>query len=200
VDRRGFIVGVLSGVAAPITAGAQPPKVPRIGYLRVPPPQPRQFEAFRDGLKALGYVEGRTIAIEQRHADGVRPRFPGLAAELGRLNVDLIVVDTGDPTLLQGLRGTIPIIFTLAVDPVRDGLVASLARPGGNFTGLTFVVGYELAGKRLALLKEAVPKASRVAVLANPANYATAPTLRESEVTARALGLRLSGIRGAGPR
>jgi ABC-type uncharacterized transport system substrate-binding protein len=142
-------------------------------------------------LKVLGHVEGQTIAIEQRHADGVRPRFPGLAAELVRLNVDLIVVDTGDPTLLQGLRGVIPVIFTLAVDPVRDGLVGSLARPGGNFTGLTFVVGYELAGKRLALLREAVPKASRVAVLANPANYSTPPTLRETEATARALGLQL---------
>jgi putative tryptophan/tyrosine transport system substrate-binding protein len=142
-------------------------------------------------LKALGHVEGLTIAIEQRYADGVRPRFPGLAAELVRLNVDLIVVDTGDPTLLQGLRGVIPVIFTLAVDPVRDGLVGSLARPGGNFTGLTFVVGYELTGKRLALLKEAVPKASRVAVLANPANYSTPPNLREMEATARALGLQL---------
>ena len=185
---------------APVTGEAQQPKVPRIGYLRVPSPQPRQFEAFREGLKALGYIEGQNIVIEQRHAEGVRPRFPGLAADLVRLNVDMIVVDTGDPVLLQRLRGTIPIIFTLAVDPVRDGLVASLARPGGNFTGLTFFVGYELAGKRLALLKEAVPKASRVAVLANPANSSTPPNLRETEVTARALGLRLQILRGSDPR
>ena len=178
-------------LVAPLTGEAQQPKVPRIGYLRVPSPQPRQFEAFREGLKALGYIEGQNIVIEQRHAEGVRPRFPRLAADLVQLNVDMIVVDTGDPVLLQSLRGTIPIIFTTAVDPVRDGLVASLARPGGNFTGLTFHVGYELAGKRLALLKEAVPKASRVAVLANPANSGTQSNLRETEVTARALGLRL---------
>jgi putative tryptophan/tyrosine transport system substrate-binding protein len=191
LDRRVFLTGSLGLLVAPLRVEAQPPKAPRIGYLRVPSPQPSQFEAFREGLKALGYIEGQSIAIEQRHADGVRPRLPGLAAELVRLNVDMIVVDTGDPTLLESLRGTIPIIFTLANDPVRDGLVASLARPGGNFTGLTFFVGYELAGKRLALLKEAIPKTSRVAVLANPANSGTQPNVRETEVTARALGLRL---------
>jgi putative tryptophan/tyrosine transport system substrate-binding protein len=199
VDRRAFLAGTFGLLTAPLAAEAQPPKLPRIGYLRVPSPQPRQFEAFRDGLKALGHVEGQTIAIEQRHADGVRPRFPGLAAELVRLNVDLIVVDTGDPTLLQGLRGVIPVIFTLAVDPVRDGLVGSLARPGGNFTGLTFVVGYELAGKRLALLREAVPKASRVAVLANPANYSTPPHFARDGSDGPRLGSPASGIRGSGP-
>ena len=191
MDRRAFIAGTLGLLAAPLAGEAQPPKVPRIGYLRVPSPQPRQFEAFREGLKALGYIEGQNIAIEQRHAEGVRPRLPGLAAELVHLNVDMIVVDTGRPHASPEPEGHDPDHLRAAVDPVRDGLVASLARPGGNFTGLTFYVGYELAGKRLALLKEAVPKASRVAVLANPANSGTAPNLRETEVTARALGLRL---------
>jgi ABC transporter substrate binding protein len=129
VDRRAFITGTLGLLVAPLVAEAQPPNMPRIGYSRVASPQPRQFEAFREGLKVLGYVEGQNIAIEQRHADGVRSRLPALAAELVRLNVDMIVVDTGDPTLLQGAKGTIPIIFTLSVDPVGDGLVASLARP-----------------------------------------------------------------------
>jgi ABC-type uncharacterized transport system substrate-binding protein len=189
VDRRAFLAGTLGLLVAPLRVKAQPPKVPRIGFLRFASPQPRQFEAFSDGLRALGYIEGQTIAIEQRYAEGVRDRFPGLAAELVRLKVDLLVVD-GFPEAAKSVTGTIPVIFTLVGDPVAQGLVASLARPGGNLTGLT-LFATELAGKRLELLKAVVPMASRVAVLANPTNLGIPFMLRETEVAARTLGLQL---------
>ena len=138
MDRRAFLTGTLGLLGTPLRVKAQPPTVPRIGFLRFASPQPRQFEAFRDGLRALGYIEGQTIAIEQRYAEGVRDRFPGLAAELVRLKVDLLVVD-GFPEAAKSVTGTIPVIFTLVGDPVAQGLVASLARPGGNLTGAHLV-------------------------------------------------------------
>jgi putative ABC transport system substrate-binding protein len=126
-------------------------------------------EAFRQGLRELGYVEGKNLVIEQRRAEGRVERLPDLPAELVRLKVDVILASAGQAIpAAKNATGTIPIVTAATVDPVESGLVASLARPGGNITGLTFTVGPEIAGKRLELLKEAVPKASRVAVLLNP--------------------------------
>ena len=154
----------------------QPKKVPRIGYLSpvdAATDSPRA-EGIRLALRELGYIEGQNIAIEYRYAEGRPDREPGLAAELVRLKVDIIVVAAGDATIqaAKNATKTIPIVMTgLGSDPVRAGHVESLARPGGNVTGLTTLTR-ELGGKRLELLKEAVPKLSRVAVLYDPANPA----------------------------
>jgi putative ABC transport system substrate-binding protein len=178
------------------TAAAQPPeKVPRVGYLvagsHSDPQRQRLLEAFRQGLRELGYVEGQSIAIESRWAEGKDDRFPALAAELVRSKVNVIVTSSGAATqAAQQATRTIPIVMALANDPVGSGLVASLARPGGNITGLT-VMSPDLAGKQLQLLKEVVPKITRVALLTNPDNPASARFLREAEPAARALGVRL---------
>jgi len=152
----------------------QAKKVPRIGYLSNIDlaGESIRFEAIRLALRELGYIEGQNIVTEYRYAEGKRDRLPELAAELVRLKVDIIVALGGDP-LIQAAKNatkTIPIVMTGAgVDPVAAGFVASLARPGGNVTGITNL-GRELSGKRLELLKEAVPKVARVAVLYDPAN------------------------------
>ena len=152
----------------------QPKKVPRLGYLSPVDPatdSPRA-EGIRLALRELGYIEGQNIAIEYRYAEGRPDREPGLAAELVRLKVDIIVAAAGDPTIqaAKDATKTIPIVMTgQGSDPVRAGHVESLARPGGNITGLTSL-NRELGGKRLELLKEAVPKLSRVAVLYDPVN------------------------------
>ncbi len=178
------------------TAAAQPPeKVPRVGHLvagsHSDPQRQRLLEAFRQGLRELGYVEGQSIAIECRWAEGKDDRFPALAADLVRSKVNVIVTSSGAATqAAQQATTTIPIVMALANDPVGSGLVASLARPGGNVTGLT-VMSPDLAGKQLQLLKEVVPKISRVALLTNPDNPASARFLREAEPAARALGVRL---------
>ena len=152
----------------------QPKKVPRIGYLSSSDPatESTRAEAIRLALRELGYIEGQNIAIEYRYAEGKLDRFPELAAELVRLKVDIIVVAGGDRTIraAKNATKTIPIVMMGRwVDPVEAGLVESLARPGGNVTGLTNLAR-ELGGKRLELLKEAVPKLARVAVLYDPAN------------------------------
>jgi putative ABC transport system substrate-binding protein len=145
----------------------QPKKVQRIGFLS-PLESPQYFAAFRHGLRELGYTEGQNIVIEYRSAKGMPERFPDLAAELVRLNLDVIVAASGGGALaVKNATITIPIVFGTTGDPVASGLVASLARPGGNITGLT-ALGTELTGKRLELLKEAVPKASRIVVLSTP--------------------------------
>ena len=177
----------------------QPAKVPRIGFLCVLSGPSPHTEAFEQGLRSLGYVEGRDVAIEYRFTDGRTDPIPDLAAEFVRLKVDVIVVASP-----QAIRPTkeaiksIPIVMAQSDDPVGSGFVASLARPGGNITGLS-TVSPELSGKRLDLLKEAVPKVSRVAVLWNAANPVAALQLRETEVAARALGVKLQslGVRGA---
>jgi putative tryptophan/tyrosine transport system substrate-binding protein len=181
------------------TAAAQPPeKVPRVGYLSLgshsdPISQPR-LEAFRQGLRELGYVEGQNIAIESRWAEGKHDRLPALAADLVRSKVDVIVALSGATTqAAQQATRTIPIIMSLVADPVGSGLVASLARPGGNVTGLT-VMSPDLAGKQFQLLKEVVPKVSRVALLTNPENPASARFSREAEAAARALGVQLQTL------
>jgi ABC-type uncharacterized transport system substrate-binding protein len=187
------------------TAAAQPPeKVPRVGYLnpgslsdRV---SQRRLEAFRQGLRDLGYVEGQNIAIESRWAAGNYDRYPALAADLVRLKVDVIVAQGGAATqAAQQATRTIPIVMSLVLDPVRSGLVPSLARPGGNVTGTSFM-GPDMVGKQLQLLKEVVPKVSRVALLRNPANPASAHWLREAEAAARALGVRLQALEARNPQ
>jgi ABC-type uncharacterized transport system substrate-binding protein len=200
MNRRAFI-GTLAGglLAAPLAAEAQPPaNVPRIGYLNPgsssDPLRLRRFDAFRQGLRELGYVEGQNIAIESRWAEGKEDRYPALAADLVRLKVDVIVAQTGAATqAAQRATRTIPIVMSMVNDPVGIGLVPSLPRPGGNVTG-TSLMAPDLVGKQLEVLKEAVPSVSRVALLRNPANPASAHQLREAEAAARALGLRLQTL------
>jgi len=174
----------------------QPTKVPRIGYLSSgdPATDSNRSEAIRRALRELGYIEGQNIAIEYRYGEGKLDRFPELAAELVRLKVDIIVVAGGDPVIqaAKNATKTIPIVMIGAgSDPVEVGLVESLARPGGNVTGVTSL-SRELGGKRLELLKEAVPKVARVAVLYDPSNP---PSVREVKevlpVPARALRLTI---------
>ena len=187
------------------TAAAQPEgNVPRVGYLTPfsvsDPGGSRFLEAFRQGLRELGYVEGQNIAIESRSAEGKDERLPALAADLVRSKVHVIVAVSGAATqAAQLMTRTIPIVMSEANDPVGSGLVASLARPGGNVTGLT-IMSPDLVAKRLALLKEVVPKVSRMAVLRNPDNPANAAMSQEAEVAARALGVRLQILEVRNPQ
>jgi putative ABC transport system substrate-binding protein len=191
VKRREFITLVGGAAAWPLAAHAQQ-KLARIGFLRQAAPHEKQFEAFREGLRAAGYIEGQNIVIEQRYAAGAYDRLNDLAAELMRAKVDVIVVDgTAAARACKRATATIPIVFALAVDPVADGLAASLARPGENLTGLTMTVGYELAAKRLEVLKDMRPGLSRIAVLGNPGNPTYAPFLEETQRAAIALKLVL---------
>jgi putative ABC transport system substrate-binding protein len=182
-------------LAAPLAAEAQQAgKVPRVAYLSASSAASATgvVEAFRQGLRELGYVEGRNILIEYRWADGRFERLPALAADLARLGVDVIVASNTPAALAaRNATGTIPIILVTSGDPVGSGLVASLARPGGNVTGLSLMSTLAISGKQLELLKEAFPRVSHVAVLANPANPPTAGLLTETELAARPLGLRL---------
>src|SRR5262245_55495181 len=197
--RRRFITLVGGAVAWPLVARAQQ-KLARIGFLRQAGPHEKQFEAFREGLRAAGYVEGQNIVIEQRYAAGAYERLNALAMELGLENVDVIVVDgTAAAKACKGATAAIPIVFALAVDSVADGLAASFARPDGNLTGLTMAAGYALAGKRVELLKDIVGGVSRVAVLSNPGNPPHVPYLRETERAASALGLVMQAFEVRGP-
>jgi len=186
---------ILGLLVAPLAAETPlPTKVYRIGWLRPdsPPlsPYPPQ-EAFRQRLRDLGYVEGQNLVMESRYAEGSEERLPALAAELVQLQVDVIVAPGTEAILAaQHATRTIPIVMTGANDPVGQGLVASLAHPGGNTTGLSNL-GVELPGKRLELLKEAVPQSTRIAVLGNPADPAYAPAMHTATVAAQALGLHL---------
>src|SRR3989454_5688285 len=206
MERRTFLATLVGGLlAAPLAAEAQPrEKLPRVGYLSPgSPSEPfrrRRFEAFRQGLRELGYVEGQNIAIESRWAEGRYERYFALAADLVRLKVDVIVAVGGRATQdAQQATRTIPIVMSVVIDPLGSGLVASLARPGGNVTGLT-IMASDLVGKQFEVLKEVVPKVSRVALLWNPANPGSAPQLREAEAAARALGVRLQTLEARGPQ
>jgi len=189
-------IGVAIAMCGAVAQAQQPKKVYRIGYLSQfePARESSRSEAIRVALRELGYVEGQNIAMEYRYAEGKPDRFPELAADLVRLKVDIIVA-AGGSVIVQAAKNatkTIPIVMMGGgLDPVEAGLVESLARPGGNVTGLTLLSG-ELGGKRLELLKAAVPKLARVAVLYDPANP---PTVREVKevlpVPARALGLTI---------
>jgi putative tryptophan/tyrosine transport system substrate-binding protein len=177
----------------------QAKKVPRIGYLSSRfAIEPRE-EAFRKGLSELGYVEGQNIVIEWRFAEGKRERQTSLAADLVRLNVECIIA-TGTSAVHAAMQATstIPIIMeNMGDDPVQQGFVASLARPGGNITGFT-IMGGDLAGKRLEIVKEVLPKVSRVAILRDPGNPATSAYLKETEAVAGALGVQLQSIEAHG--
>lgn len=194
------LIVTLAGLVVPPPADAQQPaKVPRIGILLpgsppTPPARLATLETFLQGLRDLGYVEGRNIAIEYRWAEGKLDPLSDLAAELVRLKVDVIVTSTTPG--IQAARkatSTIPIVMAAVGDPVVTGLVGSLARPGGNITGLS-VLAPELAGKRLELLKETLPRLSRVAVLWNSASPAMVHTFRETRVAAEALGVKLQSL------
>jgi putative ABC transport system substrate-binding protein len=201
MDRRAFL-GTMAGVfvAAPLAAEAQEPgKVPRVGFLG---PRNRAdaapyLDAFLIGLREIGWVEGKNIFIEYRWAEGRSERLPDLAAELVRLKVDVILAGpTSAAVAAKNATSTIPIVTTAAGDPAV-GLVASLARPGGNVTGLSFSVEMATFGKGLELLKETVPKVRRVAVLSNPANPAHALAIKE--VAARSVGVQLQLLVARGP-
>ncbi len=175
--RRREFIGLIGGWAAwPLAARAQPPpKVARIGYLTIgsleSPEVRKNLETFREGLSELGYIEGQNIVIEYRGADGNIDQLPALATELVRLKLDLVFAGATPAGLAaQQVFTTTPIVVSAMGDPVRDGLVTSLARPGGNITGTTFL-GPELVPKRLALLREILPKVSRVAVLWHPGAF-----------------------------
>jgi putative ABC transport system substrate-binding protein len=194
MNRRGFISTVVGGiVAAPLAAeGQQAGKVYRIGYLSVPSRDSQDTtKAFERGMRDLGWIEGRNIVVDARFADGNLERLPELASELVRLRPDVIVTATTPGGIAaKNATGTIPIVMFLALDPVESGLVASLARPGGNITGLTIATGREIYGKQLQLLKDAFPRVSRVAILMNRAGPTYARALREIETATRALGLQ----------
>ena len=205
MDRRDTVLALLALGVAPFAAEAQQSaKFARIGYLTsslgVNPHLP---EAFRQGLRDLGYVEGRNLVIENREAEGKADRLPVLAAELVALKVDVIVAapGTGGPRVAMQATRTIPIVFIAAGDPVGSGLVTSLARPGGNVTGLSNLAP-ELVGKRLELLTQAVPGVSQVAVLWFPGalgERTDKDMLKEAEVAARGLGVRLQFVEARDP-
>jgi putative ABC transport system substrate-binding protein len=183
-------------VAAPLMVSAQPAtKVARIGVLTLSTASwAPNAEGFRQGLRELGWVEGQSLALEHRDAAGRADRLPALAGELVRLKVDVIVTQSNVATLAaKRATQTIPIVMAIAGDPVKAGLVSSLARPGGNVTGLT-LMQTELSGKRLELLKEVLPNMTLVAVIWNPTDPPAAGMLRETEAAARALGLKLHAI------
>ena len=183
----------------PSASAQQPTKVPRIGYLAAALGSSRH-EAFRQGLRELGYVEGKNIVIEWRDAERKVDRLPALAAELMRLKVDVIVTNGGAPTrAAKEATATIPIVMTQDSDPVAIGFVASLARPGGNITGLA-TLNPELSGKRLELLKEIVPKLSRVAVLGTSTAPGSAQMLREVELAGGAFGVKLQYLDVLSPK
>jgi putative ABC transport system substrate-binding protein len=195
----------LAILAAPLAAEAQQAaKIARIGYLTGNlASAPHLPEAFRQGLRDLGYVEGRNVVIEYRDAEGKPERLPALAAELVALKVDVIVAAEGTPPALAATQATrtLPIVFTTVGDPVTSGLVTSLARPGGNVTGLSLLFP-ELVGKGLEHLKQAVPGVSRVAVLLQPGavpERTYKDILKEAEAAARTLGVRLQVVEARGP-
>jgi putative ABC transport system substrate-binding protein len=190
--RLGLTAVLTFGIlASPLAAEAQPPgKAYRIGYLGTPPPA-HIWDSLLEGLRERGYIEGRNIVFERRFSEGRAERFPEFAAEMVRLRVDLIIVNTTPAAIAaKNATKTIPIVIPTAIDPIGAGLVASLARPGGNLTGFA-ILWAELSAKRLALLKEVVPGLSRVVVFWNAANPANASAWKETQAAARALGLVL---------
>jgi putative ABC transport system substrate-binding protein len=194
MTRREFITLLGSAaVAWPLAAGAQQSAMPVVGFLnpQLPGSVPHFVDAFRRGLAETGYVESQNVAIEYRWAEDRFDRLPELAADLVRHKVSVIAAPAnGSALAAKAATSAIPIVFGVGEDPVKLGLVASLSRPGGNATGINFFTG-EVVAKRLGLLRELVPTAVRVAVLANPANVATSSALRAVEPAARALGMEV---------
>jgi putative ABC transport system substrate-binding protein len=199
--KAGVFVVVLLAVAV-IAQAQQPTKIPRIGFLTATSLSiiSARIEALRQGLRELGYVEGKNIVIEWRSAEGKADLLPALAVELVRLKVDIIVT-SGPPATRDAKEATstIPIVMEQDPDPVSNGFVASLARPGGNITGLA-TLRSELSGKQLELLKETVTKLSRVAVLGNSTSRGNAQALREVELAAGALGVKLQYLDVLSPK
>ena len=204
MKRRTFIT-LLGGAAAawPFAARGQQPAMPIIGFLN--PQSPEAFaeptRGFRQGLKDTGYVEGENVTIEYRWADNQIERLPAMAAELVRRRVAIIVATGGGPSALAAKAATtaIPIVFNIADDPVSLGLVASLARPGGNITGVS-ILSTELTTKRLDLLRELVPGGVRVAVLVNPNGPSADVTVREIEAAAGTVGLKIHVLKASTSR
>ena len=194
--RRAFIACLGGLLAAPAIGLAQaPPRIPRIGYLSIgsasDPRRAALFDAFRQGLHGLGYIENQNIRIEARFAEGAYERVPKLAAELVRLAPDAIVAySTPAASAARDATREIPIVMSAVVDPVATGLVAALGHPGGNVTGLSLMAP-EIVGKQMQLLTEVIPKLTRVAVLWNPSNPSNAPQLHEAELAAHTLRVQL---------
>src|SRR5262245_30946624 len=183
-------------LAAPLAGGQQTRRVPRVGVLGGQSPEDSPpILALRQGLSELGYVEGQTIALEWRWAQGKNEGFAALAAELVQLKVDIIVAGT-DPAVqaAQQATRTIPIVMAFATDPVARGFVTNLARPGGNITGLSFQSSPEIASKRLQLLREIAPTVARIAVFGDPSEPDTQDDLREMEPAARGLMVELQPV------
>ena len=204
--RRGhsclLLTLALSLLGLPVSSTAQaPPKIPRVGYVfGMSSTEGRHFfEAARQGLRELGYVEGQTIALEVRWAEGRYERMPELVAEVVRLKVDVMVASSTPGALAaKNAATTVPIVMVAVGDPVGAGLVATLARPGGNLTGLS-LMNPEISGKRLQLLKEVLPRVTRVAVLTNPGNPIHGTFWKETQVAARKLGVELQALELRGP-
>jgi putative ABC transport system substrate-binding protein len=191
----GFALSALLFALCSAAEAQQPAKVPRLGWLAAPGVTPGFYEAFRQGLRELSYVEGKNIVIEHRRAEKA-DQPPSLAAELVRLKVDVIFASGGSQSALaaKSATTTIPIVMSNVDDPVAFGLVASLARPGGNITGLSATPGLGLEGKRLELLKESFPKVSRVAALLNPNHPFALVFKTEYEAAAQPMGIRLQSL------
>jgi putative tryptophan/tyrosine transport system substrate-binding protein len=194
LKRRDFITLLSSAAVWPLVARAQQSAVPVIGALNTGSPSPSSeplMAAFRQGLSEAGYVEGQNLAIEYRWADGHYDRLPALAADLVGRKVDLIMANSPPSALAaKSATSTIPIVFRSGADPVGDGLVASLARPGGNLTGVSFIAD-ELTAKRLEMLSELIPQAGVIALLMNPNNATAERVIRDVQEAARTKGLQL---------
>ena len=201
--RRDFIRAIVGSAAAwPLAARAQQPAMPVIGFLASPSRTIAEFvlPAFRQGLKDNGYVEGENVAIEDRWAENQIDQLPPLAADLVRRRVALIATVTPEAALAaKAASTTIPIVFGIGDDPVKTGLVTSLARPGGNLTGINFFSS-ELGAKRMELLHEMVPAAARVAVLGDPTFALTESLVRDAETAARAMGLQVQVLNASTSR
>jgi putative tryptophan/tyrosine transport system substrate-binding protein len=202
MKRRAFLAGVVALLAAPFMAlGEQTAKVPHVGFLTAfsATDIPLWREGFRQGLRDLGYREGQNIVIEYRYADGHPDRLPALASELVSLKMDVIAVETTPASLaLKQATGTIPIVMTIVADPTKSGLVASLARPEGNITGMSLQLP-DLSAKRLQLLREIIPTLTRVGVLWNSTSPITSPQFGATEAAARSLGIQLEKLPVEGP-
>src|SRR5215467_9752753 len=192
MQRIGLAVVLALSILAPLAAEAQPAgRLPRVGVIWEGATLPSSATGFGQGLRELGYTEGQNIIVEYRHTAGRSDQFPKFATELIALGVDVLVVrGTVSAQSAKAVTSTVPIVFALAGDPVGSGLVASLARPGGNATGLSNLVS-ELSGKQLEILKAAAPQVSRIGVLYNPVNPASRVALEEARASARTLAVAL---------
>ena len=203
IVRRTFLGAVAGGLFVARTGAAQEPgKVYRIGYLSTPTRASveKGVQAFLRALRELGWVEGRNFVIDFRWAEGDVERLPALATELVQRGVDVIVAPAGSAALAaKNATSNIPIVMIFSSDPVEMGLVGSLRRPGGNITGTTLTTGPEIFGKQLQILKETIPRASRVAIISNPADASFATQMSEVEGTARSLRIVLQHVEARGP-